>query len=133
MKLKLFVSLCITFFVIWLFHYTEIFVVKLYPVFANLTVFLVFFISTFSKETVIQKFAKAVDGELSQNALIYTRKLTYIWSGLTFFNFIMSLISVFMSTKFWAVYNGFIAYLLIGTLFFVEYIIRIILKKKNII
>ncbi len=133
MRLKLLVSLCITLFIICLFHYTELFVVKLYPVFANLTVFLVFFISIFSKETVIQKFAKAVDGELSPNAIIYTRHLTYIWSGLTFFNFLMSLISVFMSTKFWAVYNGFIAYLLIGTLLCVEYIIRMILKKKNII
>ena len=98
MKLKLFVSLCITFFVIWLFHYTEIFVVKLYPIFANLTVFLIFFISIFSKEIVIQKFAKAVDGELSQNALIYTRNLTYIWSGLTFFNFVMSFIKYTLSS-----------------------------------
>lgn len=133
MKLKLFVSILITLFVILLFHYTQIFIVKFYPVCANLTVFLVFFISCFKEETVIQKFARAIEGKLSDAALKYTRVLTYIWAGLTFFNFVISFISVFISTKIWALYNGLISYLLIGTLFFVEYIVRIILKKKNII
>lgn len=133
MKQKLLLSFCITVFVICLFHFTKLFFVKFYPVCANLTVFLVFFISLFSKETVIQKFAKAVDGELSEKALKYTRNLTYIWSALTFFNFAVSLATVFMSEEIWALFNGLISYLLIGTLFFVEYIIRTILKKKNII
>ena len=133
MKLKLIVSICITLFVIWLFHYTQIFLVKFYPVCANLTVFLAFFVSLFKKETIIQKYAKIVAGELSDAALKYTRILTYVWAGLTFFNFVASLISVFMSSKIWALYNGLISYVLIGTLFFVEYIVRIALKKKNII
>lgn len=133
MKQKLLLPFCITVFVICLFHFTKLFFVKFYPVCANLTVFLVFFVSLFSKETVIQKFAKAVDGELSENALKYTRNLTYIWAALTFFNFAVSLATVFMSEEIWALFNGLISYLLIGTLFFVEYIIRIILKKKNII
>lgn len=133
MKQKLLLSFYITVFVICLFHFTKLFFVKFYPVCANLTVFLVFFVSLFSKETVIQKFAKAVDGELSENAVKYTRNLTYIWSALTFFNFAVSLATVFMSEEIWALFNGLISYLLIGTLFFVEYIIRTILKKKNII
>lgn len=133
MKQKLLLSFCITVLVICLFHFTKLFFVKFYPICANLTVFLVFFISLFSKETVIQKFAKAVDGELSENALKYTRNLTYIWCVLTFFNFAVSLATVSMKEEIWALFNGLISYLLIGTLFFVEYIIRTILKKKNII
>ena len=125
--------MAITLCVIALFHYTQLFFVKFYPVCANLTVFLVFFGSLFSKETVIQKFAKMIDGELSENALKYTRNLTYIWCVLTFFNFVVSLITVFLSEEVWALFNGLISYILIGTLFFVEYIIRTILKKKNII
>ena len=88
---KIFISIAITLCVIALFHYTQLFFVKFYPVCANLTVFLVFFCSLFSKETVIQKFAKMIDGELSENALKYTRNLTYIWCVLTFFNFVVSL------------------------------------------
>ena len=130
---KLLVSIAITLSVIALFHYTQLFFVKFYPVCANLTVFLVFFCSLFAKETVIQKFAKMVDGELSENALKYTRNLTYIWCVLTFFNFVVSLVTVFLSEEIWALFNGLISYILIGTLFFVEYIIRTVLKKKNII
>ena len=130
---KLLVSIAITLCVVALFHYTQLFFVKFYPVCANLTVFLVFFCSLFTKETVIQKFAKMVDGELSENALKYTRNLTYIWCVLTFFNFVVSFITVFLSEEIWALFNGLISYILIGTLFFVEYIIRTILKKKNII
>ena len=130
---KICISIAITLCVIALFHYTQLFFVKFYPVCANLTVFLVFFCSLFSKETVIQKFAKMIDGELSENALKYTRNLTYIWCVLTFFNFVVSLITVFLSEEVWALFNGLISYILIGTLFFVEYIIRTILKKKNII
>ena len=130
---KLLVSIANTLSVIALFHYTQLFFVKFYPVCANLTVFLVFFCSLFAKETVIQKFAKMVDGELSENALKYTRNLTYIWCVLTFFNFVVSLVTVFLSEEIWALFNGLISYILIGTLFFVEYIIRTVLKKKNII
>ena len=130
---KLLISIAITLSVIALFHYTQLFFVKFYPVCANLTVFLVFFTSLFAKETVIQKFAKMVDGDLSENALVYTRRLTYIWCFLTFFNFIVSLITVFLSEEIWALFNGCISYILIGTLFFVEYVIRSILKKKNLI
>ncbi len=133
MKKKIIGSISITLFVILLFHYTQIFFVKFYPVCANLTVFFVFFLSLFSKETVIQKFAKMVDGELSKNALKYTRNLTYIWCILAFFNFVVSLITVFLSEEIWALFNGLISYILIGSLFLVEYIVRSILKKKNLI
>ena len=130
---KIFISIAITLIVIALFHYTQLYFIKFYPVCANFTVFLVFFKSLFEKETIIQKFAKIIDGELSERALKYTRNLTHIWCGLTFFNFIISLITVFLSEEIWALFNGFISYILIGTLFFVEYVIRSILKKKNII
>lgn len=131
--MKLLVSICLMFIVIFLFHYYEIFLLKFYPVCANLAVFLVFFISLFKKETIIQKFAKKVEGQLSEGALKYTRNLTVIWACLTFFNFVVSLITVFMEKKVWIVFNGFVSYLLIGALFFIEYIIRVILKKKHII
>ena len=132
-RIKAILPVLITVLVIVLFHYTQWLFVKFYPVCANLTVFLVFFCSLFTKETVIQKFAKMVDGELSENALKYTRNLTYIWCVLTFFNFVVSFITVFLSEEIWALFNGLISYILIGTLFFVEYVIRTILKKKNII
>lgn len=130
MKLKFFIPILVTCCVIVLFHYTNIFAIKFYPVCANFTVFLIFFTSIFAKETVIQKIAKAIEGELDTFTKSYTHKLTYCWSVFTFLNFLVSLATVFMAEKWWALYNGVISYALIGSFFAVEYIVRIVLRKK---
>lgn len=131
MKLKYILPIFVTFLVILIFHYTQVGVVKFYPVCANLTIFLVFLTSSFAKETVIQKFAKTLEGhQLDDFTRVYTRNLTYVWCVITLINLIISLITVFLPEKWWALYNGVISYIAIGTVFVVEYIIRIILRKK---
>lgn len=131
MKLKFIIPFFITLCVIALFHYTQIYFIKFYPVVANLMTFLVFFVSLFTKETVIQKFAKVLDGRtLDDFTKNYTKNLTYVWCVFTFFNFVISLITVFLPEKWWALYNGCISYFAIGVIFAVEYIVRIVLRKK---
>lgn len=115
--------------VILLFHYTKIFAVKLYPVCANLTVFLIFFTSLFAKETVIQKIAKKIEGELDEFTKNYTRKLTFAWCIFCFCNLIISIITVFLPEKIWALYNGCISYIAIGLMFAVEYIVRKVIRR----
>ena len=85
------------------------------------------------KETIIQKIAKMYEGKLNEQLKDYTRKVTYAWSILTFFNFIISIWTIFLPDKYWIIFNGLISYLLVGLLFIVEYIIRIILRKRKII
>ncbi|MBQ9245132.1 hypothetical protein IJ182_02565 [bacterium] len=97
----------------------------------NFFIFSVFFASLFQKETIIQKFAKILDGMLTDKTAEYTRKLTYVWCIFLFCNFVFSVITIFLSDKIWILYNGFISYVLIGILFAVEYIIRIIFRKRN--
>lgn len=130
MKLKFLFPLFFTFLIIFLFYVTRVFVFKLYPVVMNFTIFTVFFSSIFTKETIIQKFAKMLDGKLSDFAKNYTRKLTYVWAVFLFINFLISLATIFMPDKIWMIYNGCISYILVGTFFVIEYIIRIILRKK---
>lgn len=130
MKLKFIVPFLITLSVILIFHYTQFFAVKYYPVLANLTVFLVFFTSLFSKETVIQKIAKAIEGGLDDFTKVYTRRLTFVWCAFMFLNLSISIATVFMPEKWWALYNGFLSYVAIGVMFAVEYTVRIILRKK---
>ncbi len=89
-----------------------------------------FFTSLFQKETVIQKIARAMEPDIKPKALEYTRKLTYVWAVFTFLNWLVSVATVFMSEAVWALYNGFISYLLIGMFFAVEYIVRIRFKRK---
>lgn len=129
MKLKFLLPLLITLTVILIFHYTQFFAVKFYPVAANLTVFLIFFTSLFAKETVIQKIAKAIEGGLDDFTRIYTRRLTYVWCVFMFVNLLISIATVFMPEKWWALYNGCVSYVAIGVMFAVEYIVRVVVRK----
>lgn len=131
MKLRFILPFFLTLCVILLFHYTQFFAVKFYPVIANFTAFAVFFVSSFSEETVIQKFAKMLEGgTLDDFTRNYTRRLTYVWCVFCFLNLSISIATVFMTEKWWALYNGFISYLALGTMFAVEYIVRVVLRKK---
>ena len=129
-KFRAFLPVIFTIFIICIFHFTHWVVVKYYPVVVNFLIFLMFFTSSFQKETVIQKIAKTMEPDIKPKALEYTRKLTYVWAAFTFLNWLVSIVTVFMSEAVWALYNGFISYLLIGMFFAVEYIIRIRFKRK---
>lgn len=129
-KLKFIFPIFIMFLVIIIFHYTNWIVVKFYPVIINFIIFCIFFGSTFQEETIIQKMAKLMEKNIKPKALEYTRNLTYIWSIFMFANFLISLLTIFMSKKIWAFYNGFLSYMLVGTFFIIEYIIRLKFKKK---
>lgn len=129
-KFAAFLPVIFTMLIIGFFHFTHWVVVKYYPVVVNFLIFLMFFSSLFRKETVIQKIARVMEPDIKPKALEYTRKLTYVWTGFTFLNWIVSILTVFLSEKIWALYNGCISYLLIGMFFAVEYIVRIRFKRK---
>ena len=132
-KIRFIFPLLLTFFIVFLFYIKRFIVLKYYPVTVNFIFFVIFFASLFAKETLIQKIAKTMDGILTEKTAAYTRKLTYIWCFFTFFNFVVSLITVFMPDKYWILYNGFISYLLMGILFIGEYLVRINFRKRNLL
>lgn len=132
-KIKQFLPILLTFCVIFVFYIKRFVFLKFYPPLCNFFIFLIFFISLFRKETIIQSFARACGDKLEKPARIYTRNLTYIWAGFTFLNFIVSIWTIFQSDKIWMLYNACISYILIGTLFLMEYIVRICLKNRNLI
>jgi len=129
-KFGAFLPIIFTIFIIGLFHYTHWIVVKYYPVVVNFLIFLMFFTSLFQRETIIQKIARTMEPDIKPKSLEYTKNLTYCWAAFTLLNWLMSLATVFMSEKIWAIYNGFISYILVGVFFAVEYIVRIRFKRK---
>lgn len=132
-KLKPFLSILITLCVVLVFYIKRFIFLKFYPPLCNGFVFIVFFISLFTKETVIQKIAKACGDRLDKPAWIYTRNLTYIWCFFMFINLLISTWTIFQSDKIWILYNGCISYILIGALFGGEYVVRTIFRKRNLI
>lgn len=129
-KLKAIIPVLGTVCVVLLFHFSKIYALKFYPVIVNSFIFCVFFSSVFCEETIIQKIAKKMDGELTDFSRNYTRKLTYVWCIFLFVNLSISFATVFMSSKVWELYNACISYIALGVMFEVEYIVRIILRAK---
>ena len=130
-KLKAIIPVLGTVCVVLLFHFSKIYALKFYPVIVNSFIFCVFFSSVFCEETIIQKIAKKMDGELTDFSRNYTRKLTYVWCIFLFVNLSISFATVFMQPKVWELYNACISYIALGVMFGVEYIVRIILRFEK--
>ena len=101
---------------------------KFYPVLMNSAICAIFALSLRKTPLITQIAQKMQKTPLNKKTVEYTQKVTYAWTIFMFVNAINSLITVFLSNEIWALYNGFISYILIGTMMLVEYIIR---KRKE--
>ena len=107
--------------------------VKIYPVSINFFLFLSFFVTLFRSPNMIYRFAvmqKKSIKESSERAYIekYCRNVTIVWILFFIINGSIALFTAFFTDHFiWAIYNGFISYILIGLIFIIELIIR---KRK---
>jgi len=109
----------------------QILPLKLYPALVNMALLLVFASSLAYPPTVVERIATLREGQLPPAAIHYTRRVTQVWCGFFVFNGLAALITaLWTSNAVWALYNGLIAYLLMGTLFAIEWLIRTRLKSK---
>ena len=108
----------------------EIITLRFYPVIANAAMLMVFSWSLFSPQSLIERLAKIQHPNLPLEGIIYTRRVTQIWCIFFIFNGGIALITALWSSfEVWSLYNGLIAYILMGTLFLGEYLIRIRTQK----
>ena len=111
-----------------------LFLLKLYPSLISLSLLLVFGFSLCQSQTIIEKIARISEPDLAEAGVRYTRRVTYVWCVFFILNGSAALYTaLFSSMKIWTLYNGLISYLLMGTLFAVEYSVRIILKRRGTI
>jgi uncharacterized membrane protein len=98
---------------------------KLYPVLVN-SVLLVFFGASLAHPpSMIERLARLREPELPQAAIAYTRLVTQVWCAFFAVNGSIALVTaLWASDEAWAVYNGFVAYVLIGLLFAGEWVVR---------
>jgi len=98
---------------------------KFYPVLVNLGFFIVFITSLFSQTSIIERIARINEPSLTPDAIAYTRKVTWAWSLFFLLNGgVAAVTALWASEKVWLLYNGFIAYMLICSLFVGEWIVR---------
>ncbi|MCX7086452.1 MAG: hypothetical protein NTV00_00205 [Methylococcales bacterium] len=116
-------------FAIW--HNSEL-SLRLYPVGVNLCLFLLFSLSLLYPPPVIERLARLQHPELSLQGVSYTRKVTQVWCVFFIINASIAAGTALWANFFWwSLYNGLIAYVLIGLLIGIEYLIRIKMQKNE--
>lgn len=104
---------------------------RFYPVIMSLGFSLLFAISLTSKTTLVERFAKMAGQDYPQQALGYMRSLTKVWAIILFFNaMIAAYTACCASLKSWTLYNGFLAYFLLGGFVLFEYIFRCYYRRR---
>jgi uncharacterized membrane protein len=104
---------------------------KLYPVLVNVALLGAFAYSLFSPPSMIERFARLHEPDLPPEAIGYTRRVTQIWCVFFSVNGAMALMTALWATPAtWTLYNGLIAYLMVGSLFAGEYVVRWHFKRR---
>jgi len=105
---------------------------KLYPVLVNIALLGVFAYSLVFPPSVVERLARLREPDLQAAAIDYTRRVTQIWCGFFAANGTISLVTALWSSPaVWWVYNGLIAYVLMGILFAGEYCVRLYVRSQQ--
>jgi uncharacterized membrane protein len=103
---------------------------KLYPVLVNAAMLGLFVYSLIFPPSMVERFARMREMDLPAQAIGYTRQVTQVWCIFFAVNGAIALITaLWASAALWLLYNGLIAYLLMGLLFAGEYCIRRYFKR----
>ncbi|MFA0567748.1 MAG: septation protein IspZ [Vibrio gallaecicus] len=101
-----------------------------YPVIVNACMLVVFALSLWQPQTIIERLARLQEPDLPQSGIDYTRNVTKIWCLFFVVNGSIALYTCFQPLEVWTLYNGLISYLLAGSLFAIEFFIRQRLRKS---
>ena len=98
---------------------------KLYPVLVNAVLLAVFAASLCWPPTAIERIARLRHPDLPPRGVAYTRRVTWVWCGFFVVNGALALATaLWAGERVWALYNGLIAYGLMGLLFAGEWLVR---------
>ncbi len=105
---------------------------KLYPVLINGALLAGFAYSLAVPPSIIERLARLREPDLPVAAIGYTRRVTQVWCGFFVVNGVLALATaLWASDALWSLYTGVIAYLLMGTLFGIEYLFRRRFKRLH--
>ena len=105
--------------------FNQLLPLKLYPALVNVVMLALFGASLRFGPPLVERLARLQDPVLPPYAVAYTRRVTQVWCGFFVFNGALALVTaLWMSDRAWALYNGLLAYGLIGLLFAGEWLVR---------
>lgn len=98
---------------------------KFYPVMVNIGFLSLFVGSLIFPPPIVERMARIREPDLSPRGVAYTYKVTWVWIVFFIVNgSIATLTAIWGSDEIWMLYNGFVAYLLIGILVASEWLVR---------
>ncbi len=98
---------------------------RLYPAGMSFALLVVFALSLVQPPPIVERMARLRRPNLPEEAVRYTRHVTEVWCAFFVVNISISVWSaVAASREVWAIYNGFIVYLVMGALFVGEWLLR---------
>ncbi len=99
---------------------------RFYPVIVSLGLFILFVSSLIFPPPIIERLARLQHPDLPDKGIIYTRKVTLVWSAFFLVNGLIAIsTAIWSSFAWWSLYNGLISYLLMGSIMGIEYRVRI--------
>ncbi len=99
--------------------------IKLYPVAVNAFMLVMFGSTIVRPPSAIERLARLSEPDLPEVAIAYTRKVTLVWCAFFFINGCIALATALWGTEAqWTLYNGGIAYVLMGLIAGVEWLVR---------
>lgn len=114
--------------------YNDPFFLRLYPVLMTILMLIVFSLGLFFPPNIIEMLArlKFKHTKMPNHVIQYTKNVTKVWCLFFLFNGVVSTWTIFSSLEIWTFYNGFISYLLMGSLFVSEFLYRHFVVKKRL-
>ena len=105
--------------------------IKFYPVLMNAVMLAAFGASLLNPPSLVERIARLREPDLPPKGVIYTRHVTQVWCVFFIINGgIAAYTALFASLAVWTLYNGLIAYLAMGLLFLVEYLVRLRVMRE---
>lgn len=98
---------------------------KCYPVLMSVGTLAIFAYTLKYPPSMIERFARLHQPDLPESGVRWTRNATKVWCGFFIINACIALATVLWgTTEQWAIYNGFISYILMGCLLLGEFVLR---------
>jgi len=105
--------------------FNEALPLKLYPALVNAVMLATFATSLRFGPPLVERLARLQEPDLPPFAVVYTRRVTQVWCGFFVLNGGLALVTaLYASDRVWALYNGLLAYVMMGVLFAGEWCVR---------
>lgn len=101
---------------------------RLYPAII-VSLALAAFAASLLRTPLVEIFARRMGESLDDRGVAYCRRVTVVWTAFLAAHLAVTVLTVFASRETWALYNGFIAYVLMGALFLGEWLYRRRLRR----